>query len=119
MTVESAIYTALKDLVGNRVYRDIAPPTVTDLPRITFQQIGGTAVNFVDPTVPSKKNGRFQVNVWHNRRDDAMALARQVEDTLRAYTALQTTVLAAPIATYEEETKLFGSFQDFSFWFET
>lgn len=117
MSVESSIYAALKDLVGNRVYRDIAPPTVTDLPRITFQQIGGAAVNFVDQTAPSMKNGRFQVNSWHNRRDDAMALARQVEDTLRAYTALQTTVLGAPLAVYEQETKLFGAIQDFSFWF--
>lgn len=119
MSVEASIYTALKSLVANRVYRDIAPPTVTLLPRITFQQVGGSSVNFLDPTVPSKKNGRFQINVWGDRRDDVMALARQVEDTLRVYEPLQTTVLAAPTAIYEEDTQLFGSIQDFSFWFDT
>lgn len=119
MTVETSIFTALKSLVSNRVYRDIAPQTEVLLPRITFQQVGGSAVNFIDPTVPSQKNGRFQVNCWGSRRDDVMALARQVEDTLRAYTPLQTTVLAAPVALYEDETKLFGSVQDFSFWYPT
>lgn len=117
MTVETSIYTALKGLVSNRVYRDVAPQTVTTLPRITFQQVGGQAVNFMDPTVPSKKNGRWQVNVWGDQRDSVMALARQVEDALRVYPDLQTTVLAAPVATYEKDTGLYGSTQDFSFWF--
>lgn len=116
MTVEASIYTCLKSLVSNRVYRDLAPQTVTDLPRITFQQVGGASVNFLDPTVPTKKNARVQVNVWHNRRDDAVALAHLVEDTLRAYTTLQTTVLSAPVSVYEDDTKLFGTMQDFSFW---
>lgn len=117
MSIETAIYAALKSLVANRVYRDIAPQTVTDLPRITFQQVGGSAVNFVDPTVPTKKNARFQVNCWNSRRDDVMALARQVEDALRVYDGLQTTVLGAAVAVYEDDTKLFGSQQDFSFWY--
>lgn len=117
MTIESSIYTALKTLVSNRVYRDIAPQTVTDLPRITFQTVGGTSINFVDSaTIPSKRNARVQVNVWHNRRDDANALARQVEETLRAYAALHTTVLGGFVATFEEETKLYGTMQDYSFW---
>jgi hypothetical protein len=118
MTVENSIFAALKTLVSNRVYRDIAPQSVTALPRITFQQVGGDALNFVDSaTVPSQKNGRFQVNVWAADRDSAATLARQVEDALRAYAALQTTVLGAPVAEYEEETKLYGTRQDFSFWF--
>jgi Protein of unknown function (DUF3168) len=118
VSVEASIYTALKSLVNNRVYRDIAPQTVIALPRITFQQVGGDAVNFLDPTVPSKKNARFQVNCWGERRDDVMALARDVEDTLRAYTVLQATVLGAPVALYEEETRLYGAMQDYSFWFD-
>lgn len=31
--------------------------------------------------------------------------------------ALQTTVLSGPVATVEAETKLYGTRQDFSFWF--
>jgi hypothetical protein len=116
VTVETLVYTALKALVNNRVYRDVAPETVTDLPRITFQQVGGQATNFLEPAAPSKRNERFMIRCWDDRRDDVMALARQVEDTLRAYTALQATVLGSAVAVYEEDTKLFGSIQDFSFW---
>jgi len=114
MSVETQIYTALKGLVSNRVYRDIAPADVGDLPRITFQQVGGQANNFLSGDKPSKKWARMQLNCWATRRDDVMALARLVEDTLRATTALGTTVLGAPIAVYEQDTKLYGSIQDFS-----
>lgn len=117
MTIETAIYAALKSLVNNRVYRDLAPQTVTDLPRITFQQVGGAAVNFLEGApVPSKKNSRIQINVWAERRDDANALARQVADALRAVPALHTTVLGEFIAVYEPDTFLYGTIQDFSFW---
>ncbi len=116
MTVEDSIYTALKSLVSNRVYRDIAPDTNTTKPYITFQQVGGEGVNFMEASAPSKKNGRFQVNVWGTDRDAVMTLARSVEDTLRAYTALQTTVLGAAVAIFDDETKLYGSMQDFSCW---
>jgi hypothetical protein len=117
MTIETQIFTALKSLVANRVYRDVAPETVTDLPRITFQAIGGEAINFLDTaTIPSKRQCRVQVNVWAARRDDANSLARQVEDALRAYTALQTHVLSGFVAVYDEDTKLFGTMQDFQVW---
>lgn len=124
MSVETLIYSALKSLVpGEHVYRDIAPPE-TPLPRIVFQQVGGVALNFLDSaTKPTKKNGRFQVTVWGTRRDDVMALARQVEDTLRATGPLYTTVMGAAIATFEpaadeDSDDLYGSIQDFSFWYD-
>ena len=117
MSLETSLYSALKGLVANRVYRDVAPQKITTLPRITFQQVGGSSVNFIDGGVPSKKNARVQVNVWHRSRDEAVQLAREVEDTLRGVTALHTTVLGAPVAIYEEETELYGTMQDFSFWF--
>ena len=43
-----------------------------------------------------------------------MALARQVEDTMRTASALQATVLGAATAIYEDDTKLYGAMQDFS-----
>jgi hypothetical protein len=118
MSVEADIYSVLKGLVGNRVFPDVAPE-LTARPYITYVAVGGAPVNFLDPTVPSKKNGRFQINVWADTRATAAALARQVEDTLRVIPTLQTTVLGAPVSTYEEDTKLRGTMQDFSFWFDT
>jgi hypothetical protein len=115
MSVESTIFDTLKTLVVNRVYPDIGPETPT-LPYITYQQVGGVGVNFVDPTVPSKKNSRFQVNVWAATRSAASTLAAQVEDALRTNATLQTSVLGAPVSIYEPDTKLRGTRQDFSFW---
>lgn len=116
MSIEADIVNALTALVSGRVFPDIAPEG-TARPYITYQQVGGSSINFLDRTTPSKKNGRWQMNVWADTRLDAGALSRQVENTLRMAAALQTTVLEAPIATYDEETGLRGTRQDFSFWF--
>ena len=114
MSVETLLYTALKNLASNRVYRDIAPAEVTALPRITFQQVGGDAINFLSGDAPSKKRARIQINVWDDRRDVAMALMRRVEDTMRSASGLQTTILGAATSVYEDDTGLFGAMQDFS-----
>lgn len=116
MTIETSIFNALKSLVANRVYPDVAPLNVAK-PCITYQQVGGLGINFIDPTTPNKKNGRFQINVWGVSRASVATLARQVEDTLRTTAGIQTTVLGAPVAIYEQDTQLFGSRQDFSVWF--
>jgi hypothetical protein len=116
VSVESLIFEALGVLVDGRVYPDVAPEQ-EPRPYITYQQVGGEAVNFVDAAVPSMKNGRWQINVWADNRLEAATLGRLVEDTLRVITPLQTTVLGAAIARYDEETKLRGTMQDFSFWF--
>lgn len=116
MTTESIIFDTLKTLVSNRVYPDLAPLGV-GRPFITFQQVGGQSINFLDAaTTPSKSNGRYQVNVWADTRAAAALLIKQVETALRAATTLQTTVLAQPVASYEPDTTLYGARQDFSFW---
>lgn len=115
MSIETVLFASLQALVAGRCHPDVAPE-LAPRPYITYQQVGGAALNFIDPAVPSKKNGRFQINVWADTRAQASVLAGQVEDTLRAVAALQTTVLSAPVATYEPDTKLRGTRQDFSFW---
>lgn len=115
MTTELLIFDALKTLVSNRVYFDIAP-IGTARPYLTCQQVGGASVNFIDSTAPSKSNARFQINVWADNRLAAAALAKQVETAMRGASALQTTVLGQPVATYEPDTLLFGTRQDFSLW---
>lgn len=116
MSVEQNIYDALRVLVANRVYPDFAPEDAAR-PYITYQQVGGQPVNFIDPTVPSMKNARFRVTVWATTRSEAASLIRQIEDALRVDAALQTTVLTAPAAMADPETRLKGAQQDFSFWF--
>lgn len=124
MSVEATLYAALKHLAGGHVYRDIAPPDKAGVyPRVTFQQISGRPVNFLEGGKPSKKNARFQFNAWDLRRDDAMALMRQVEDTLRTVSTLAPTVLTAATALHESGigpngVDVYGAMQDFSFWYD-
>lgn len=116
MSTESLLFTALKGLVSNRVYPDVGPDAVV-APYITWQQVGGTPVNFLDTaTLPSKSNGRYQINTWAATRAEAGALAKQVENAVRATTSLQPTVLSQPVATTDEVTGRKGYRQDFSLW---
>jgi len=115
VSIESTLYAALQSMVVGRVFPDVAP-FATVRPYLTYQQVGGQSVNFIDPTLPSKANARFQVNVWADTRAEAAALSRQVEQALRSASALQTTVLGQPVASYEPEMLLYGTRQDFSFW---
>lgn len=115
MTVEADIYYALKGLVGNRCYPDFAP-LATVRPYLTYTQIGGEAVNFVDSTVPSKKNGRFQVNVWGDTRSSVSALMLQVETAMIGATAFQARPLSAPQNDYDHDMLVYGAMQDFTVW---
>ncbi|WUR15710.1 DUF3168 domain-containing protein [[Empedobacter] haloabium] len=115
MTQDELFFGALKDLVGGRVYPGIAKEG-TAVPYITYQDIGGDAVNFVDRTLPSKANARVQVNVYSKTRAEAKAIARQAENALRGVLELQTIVIGAPMTTHEPSTGYHGTIQDFSVW---
>lgn len=116
MSAEAEIYTALVSLAGGRVFADLAPPNMQALPRITYQQVGGASVNFLDQaTIPNKRNARMQINVWASTRQAASELSQQVETAIRA-APLQATVLGAPVAVFEPTTELYGTHQDFSVW---
>ncbi|MEG0885878.1 MAG: DUF3168 domain-containing protein [Janthinobacterium sp.] len=116
MTIETHIYQALRQLVDGRAYPDMAPAGVAR-PYIVYQQVGGDVVNFLDRTIPSKRNSRMQVCAWADTRIEASSLIEQAELALRAVTVLQAAPLGAPVATYDEETELRGARQDFSLWF--
>lgn len=115
MSAETAIYTALKGLVSNRVYPDVAP-SGSALPRIVYQQVGGQSVQFMDGTLPNKENGRFQVACWGTTRVAVVNLAKQVETAICAVPELQATPLGARVSEYEDDTQLYSARQDFSCW---
>jgi hypothetical protein len=116
MTVEELLFTLLSPLVANtQVFPDLAPDG-TPPPYITYQQVGGQSVGFLENTIPSKKNGRFQINVWGDDRLTAAALGLLVETTLITATDFQATALGDRTAEYERDTKLYGTRQDFSIW---
>lgn len=113
MTVESSIYDTLKALVANRVYPDLAPLN-TVRPFITYSQVGGEALSFLENTLPDKKHGRFQIDVYSDSRAACASVALQVEAVMTAATAFQSRAIGAPVSTYEPDVLIFGTQQDFS-----
>lgn len=115
MTVESAIFDALTGLVSGRAYPDVAPAGVSR-PYIVYQQIGGESAQYLDSTLPSRKNGRFQIAVWGDSRTSVAALALLAEQAIATSAAFQAAPIGAPVGDYESDTKLYGARQDFSIW---
>lgn len=115
VTIEERIFDTLKGLVANRVYPDVAGPSVGS-PYITYQQVGGSAINFLESGIVGKRNGRFQVNCWTNSRIAAAELSGLVEDAM--VVSLEASVLGAPIATYDDDG-VYGTHQDFSLWWSS
>lgn len=115
MTVETHLFAALAPLVGDRVYPDIAEEG-SALPRIVYQQVGGVRPLFQEGTLPDRENCRMQIVVWAERRLDATALGKQIEEALIAAPGLQVEPLGGRVSRHDEETDLRGSQQDFSIW---
>ena len=115
MTVEAAIFTALRTLVSDRVFPDVAP-TSTAKPYITYSQIGGEAWGYMERVVPDKQHGRFQVNVWADTRAGASATMLLVENALITATAFQASAVSAPSSDYDHDMATCGAMQDFSIW---
>jgi hypothetical protein len=117
MTVEADLFSALKGLVSNRVYPDVAPSGAV-APYITYQSVGGAGVNFLESAVPSKENGRFQINCWADTRAAASALSKLARNALVTSDVLRATAMGGPISNYDEDTLLYGTMRDFSIWFD-
>lgn len=115
MTVEADLFNTLKALVANRVYPDLAPAG-TDSPYIVYQEIGGEEPVFMERAEPSKENGRFQIAVWAVTRADAKAIAKQVTTAMVMSNLFQAKPIGGRTATYDEETELRGTRQDFTVW---
>jgi len=113
MTIEESIYEALNPLVGNRVFPDFAP-LGTARPFITFEQVGGDALSYLNGTLPDKKNGRFEIGVYADSRASCAAVALLVESVMAAATAFQSTAIHAPISDYASDVMIYSSTQNFS-----
>lgn len=113
MSLEEGLCATLTG-VCPRVFPDAAPLD-TPRPYITYVQIGGDAVAYVEDTVVDIRNAVYQVNCWADMRKDAIALAMDVEVAIveqlsgRAESAL----MAEPV---DNEDDPRGVRQDFSVW---
>ncbi len=115
MTVEADITSVLLELAVGPVYPDLAPANVAR-PFLVYQQVGGVAPVFLERAVPSKQNGRFQINVWSLTRKEAKAIAINIESAMVNSILFDAKPLSAPLSVYDEDTELRGSTQDFTIW---
>lgn len=114
MTLEDKL-TALLRTVCPRTWSDFAPVN-TVRPYLTYQQIGGEAVTFIDSTQPSKENATIQISIWADSRPDAKALIKQVEAVLVAAVDPQCEPLSAASNDFDADMPRYSSRQDWSVW---
>ncbi len=114
MSLESQIGNALQGLVEGRIFPDVAPEG-TARPYIVYQQVGGSAFNYVEGGLVGLRNARVQISVWADARIQASQIGDQAEAILLGVAGLQPQVLGAASSIYEPDTGLRGRMQDFSF----
>lgn len=116
MTPEDHIDAVLQHLAGGRVFPDVAPQG-TARPFVTYQLVGGAPENYLSGDAPDKQQVRMQVNCWASQeqgRHVVSELAMLVEDAMRSATHLQVEVISGRVSTYDEDTNMCGTMQDFS-----
>ncbi|WP_316150435.1 DUF3168 domain-containing protein [Cupriavidus sp. BIC8F] len=117
--IENIVFGALKSLVDNgdgtyRCYPDVAPANAVR-PYLTYQSVGGQSLNILDGN-EDLQNARVQVNAWANDRLTASTLIQSAIAALTSPT-IKGISIGAPVSTFEMDTRMYGSRQDFSIWY--
>lgn len=112
--MEASLFTLLKAICP-RTYPDFAP-TSTVRPYVTFQKIGGQAINYTGGEIPTERNADVQINVWSDTRLQADTLIQQIEDALRSATAFTARPNAAPMTDFDADMQVYACLQDYSIW---
>lgn len=114
MSLESDLPALLRTICP-RVHPDVAPAGAAR-PFMVWQGLGGESLRFLDNTAPDKRNTYMQVSVYSTTRLEALALIRAAEAALCASPAFIAKPQSEPMATYEQDTALYGAIQRFSIW---
>lgn len=112
MSFESQLFGVLQTACP-RVFPDVAPIN-TATPYLTWQQLGGENLRFIDNSAPDKRNVLLQINAWSKTRTEATALIRQIEDALCMSALFVAIPEGEALSMYEPDTLLFGSLERFS-----
>jgi hypothetical protein len=114
MSLEINLNTLLRTICA-RTFPGFAR-TNTELPYCTYQRIGGQAIDFIDNTIPSKRNAEIQINVWTGTQIEADELILQMEDALRGATAFQASPAAESSTDFDADMERYCARQDFTIW---
>lgn len=111
MSVKAQLFNVLK-VICPRTFPGFAP-TSTERPYITYQRIGGAVINPIANTVPDKKLGEFQINVWADTQLAADNMIELVEIALRQSTTVQARPLGEPADDWDADMSRYCARQDF------
>lgn len=114
MTLEERL-VALLTPICPRTFPDFAP-TDTQRPYVTWQQIGGQSLDFMEGAVASKENALVQINVWSDRRTEAKAVIKLIEEAFVTAKTLQASPTAAAASDADPDMARYCARQDFSIW---
>lgn len=114
MSLETDVYAVLQT-VCPRVFPDVAPFN-TQMPYITWQQIGGDVITPLSNELPDKRNALIQVNCWTESRLSSNQLALQVEAAMVAASQFVAVPRGAFTSSFEDDVDGRGTMQDFSIW---
>ncbi len=116
MSLEKSLVSLLGDVVGGRVFPDIAP-IETDRPYLIYQEIGGgSQVDFMDNSLPDQRNTIVQLAVWEDTRLGASAVMDRVEEKMAASFELKASISGSRTSDYDDVVKRYGCLQDFNIW---
>ena len=114
--MEQLIKDALSELFEGRVYPDYAELT-TKLPYCVYRQIGGQPVGFLDGTRGDKRRVTVEIIVASKSRRLTSDYAHKVEGILLG-SPFYANAESGIDATWDWQTGLRASSQDFSFWYD-
>jgi hypothetical protein len=113
-SMEAALVQLL-EVICPRVFPETAPLS-TQRPYITYQQIGGRALRYIDNTPSGKRHAIMQINVWGSTRMAVSEMAFAIEDAMCVTPNFVARPDGAYQSTHEEDLGLYGTIQTFSVW---
>lgn len=113
--MESDLFATLQAQCA-QVWPTVAP-TDTPRPYVTYQQIGGDVLEYLDNPPPMARNAYMQINAWSDDPQVAKDLMRQIEAALLAATAFAASPMAAMQDDHDPDMQVYGARQDFSVWY--
>jgi hypothetical protein len=113
-------YAGLSQLVGARVYADVAKQGVSR-PYVVWQEISTTEVNDLSGSAETSgtHNYRIQVTFWAVDATRAREGNKQVKLAMIAASGIKSLAIDTRALPYEPDTKLHGMQTDFSVWIRT
>lgn len=114
-------HAQLAELVGSRVYPDVAPQDIGRVPYVVWQEISETQANDLNGSAETGglNNYRVQITSWAGKGTLAREVDAKVRLAMIAASGFKSLLQDSRAMPYEPETKQHGKQSDFSVWLKT